>query len=218
MDGTIIDSEPLWLDAEHAMLERYGIELTAETRDRLVGSGLWDAAEHFQDLGVPISADEIVAEWVEHVSAGLASGTPAWRPGARELLESLREHAIPCALVTMSVRSLAEQVVALLPAGVFDVIVAGSAELPPKPHPEPYLMAAEALGVSAEQCLALEDSPTGLRAAWDAGTVAIGVPNLVPLESAPAHELWPTLAGRDAPGVRADFARLRRTGPPENIH
>ena len=44
MDGTLIDSEPLWLEAELAILERYGIPMTTEIRNRLIGSGLWDAA------------------------------------------------------------------------------------------------------------------------------------------------------------------------------
>ncbi len=209
MDGTLIDSEPLWLEAERAMLARFGIELTPETQDRLVGIGLWDAAERFRALGVRMSADDIVAEWVAHVANGLGEGEPLWRPGARELLLSLRDSGIPCAVVTMSVRSLAEQVVALLPDGVFAAVVAGDEVAHAKPHPDPYLRGAAAIGVPIERCLAIEDSPTGLRSAHASGAVAVGVPNLVPLEGAPAHALRPTLAGLDAAGLRAVFAALR---------
>lgn len=209
MDGTLIDSEPLWLEAEHSMLHRFGIPLTDETRDRLVGSGLWDAAGHFRGLGVRMSEDDIVAEWVACVSRGIAETEPAWRPGALELLLSLREDGIPCALVTMSVRSLAEQVIAMLPEGVFSAVVAGDEVEHAKPHPDPYLRGATALGVPASDCLAIEDSPTGLRSASAAGAVAIGVPNLVPLDAAPAHALWPTLDGLDAAALRSGFAALR---------
>lgn len=213
MDGTLIDSEPLWLAAELAILERYGLRLTPEVRDALIGSGLWDAAELFRELGVPMRADDIVAEWVEHVGAGLRQGEPHWRPGALQLLASLSDAGVPCALVTMSVRSLAEQVVELLPPGTFTAIVAGDEVDQPKPHPEPYLRGAAALGLPIEACIALEDSPTGLRAAAASGAVAIGVPNLIPLEGAEAHALWSTLRGLDAAALRAHFGVLRRSDP-----
>ena len=76
MDGTLIDSEPLWIEVELAMLRRYGLEMSAETHERMIGSGLWEAAEHFRELGVPLSADEIVAEWVESVERGIAETEP----------------------------------------------------------------------------------------------------------------------------------------------
>lgn len=209
MDGTLIDSEPLWLKAELRMLARYGIEMSEGTHLQLIGSGLRDAAEHFQDLGVPMSIDEIVGEWVREVGRGLAEDGPDWRPGARELLASLADSGVPCALVTMSVRSLAEQVAAMLPEGTFHAIIAGDEVELEKPHPQPYLLAADALGVSIDDCLAIEDSPTGLRSAHASGAVAIGVPNLVALESAPSHELWATLSDRSAATLQADFARIR---------
>lgn len=209
MDGTIIDSEPLWLASEQAMLARYGIELTAETRDRLVGTGLWDAAARFQELGVPLSADAIVDEWVADVARGIVSGEARWRPGARDLLASLTDAGIPCALVTMSVQALADIVVAQLPPQTFSAIISGDAAHPPKPHPDPYLRGAAALGVAVDACLALEDSPTGLRSAMAAGAVAIGVPHLVSLEDAPAHALWKTLEGHSAASLLEAFQRLR---------
>lgn len=210
LDGTLIDSEPLWLEAEHAMLERFGLEMGQETHDRLIGAGLWDAAEHFRDLGVTMSADAIVDEWVQHVSAGLHRVEPQWRPGARELLTSLQSTGVPCALVTMSVRLLAEQIAAMLPADTFAAIVAGDEVGDrPKPFPDSYLLGAAALGVPIAGSLALEDSPTGLKAAHSAGAVAIGVPNLLPLDAAPAHELWPTLHGVDAAHVAERFRALR---------
>lgn len=214
MDGTLVDSEPLWLAAEHAMLGRYGISMDEETRLRLVGSGLTAAAEHFRELGVPMSADEIVAEWVERVGAGLDRGEVAWRPGARELLSSLREAGIPSAVVTMSLRPLAERVVAQLPEGTFAAIVPGDEVAHEKPHPDPYLRGARALGVPIEHCLAIEDSPTGLASAWSAGAVAVGVPNLIDLRGSSAHQLWPTLEGLDAATVAERFAGLRSIGLP----
>ena len=213
MDGTLIDSEPLWLSAELTMLARYGIDLSDEVRDRIVGSGLRAAAALFQELGVPMAADDIIAEWADSVITGLRADGPDWRPGALELLASLREAGIPSALVTMAFRSIADAVVELLPEGTFVAIVAGDEVAREKPDPDPYLRGAAALGVDIDQCLALEDSPTGLRAAHASGAVAIGVPNLVDLTAAPRHELWDTLAGVDAARLAERFRSLRDTRP-----
>lgn len=213
MDGTLIDSEPLWLDVELGMLGRYGIELTEEVRDGLIGSGLRAAAELFQGLGVPLTVDEIIGEWASGVCAGLANSSPAWRPGALELLASLREQGVPSALVTMSVRSIADAVVALLPEGTFSAIVAGDEVTHEKPHPEPYLLGAAALGVSIGDCLAFEDSVPGVTSARASGAVAIGVPNLLSLDGSPAHEVWPTLAGVDTQSLAARFSAVRNLYP-----
>lgn len=209
MDGTVIDSEPLWLEAELSMLARYDIELTAEVRDRLVGSGLRAAAGEFQRLGVPLGVDEIIAEWQAGVIAGLRAEGPRWRPGAVELLESLAAAGIPSGLVTMAVRPIADAVVALLPDGLFRDIVAGDEVAFEKPDPDPYLRGAALLGVPIERCLAIEDSVTGLAAAHSSGAVAIGVPNLLDLSDATAHEIWPTLAGVDADRLSERFRALR---------
>lgn len=216
MDGTIVDTEPLWLAAETEMLDRFGITMTAETHRMLIGSGLTDAARHFQELGVPLSVQEIVDGWVAGVSRGLKDTGPDWRPGARELLLQLQESGVPCALVTMSVRLFADQVADLLPEGTFSAIIAGDEVTHEKPHPEPYLLGAQALGVPIEQCLVLEDSPTGLKSAAASGAVAIGVPNLLTLEDAPSHEIWSTLDGVTSSEVCTAFDRLRPTRLPES--
>ncbi|MBO1806268.1 HAD-IA family hydrolase [Leucobacter ruminantium] len=207
MDGTLIDSEPLWLEAEVAMLARYGIEMTTELRDRIVGSGLRTSAQLFRDLGVRLTVDEIIDEWATSVIAGLLATRPDWRPGAVELLQSLRDAGVPCVLVTMSVRGIADTVVRLLPEGMFSGVIAGDEVAHEKPHPDPYLRGAALAGVPIEACLAIEDSVTGLNSAFASGAVTVGVPNLLDLSDAPKHELWPTLAGVDAAQIAEAFAR-----------
>jgi HAD superfamily hydrolase (TIGR01509 family) len=209
MDGTLIDTEPLWIAAEHAMLARFGIEMTPDIPAKLIGSGLHDAAQLFRDLGVPLGLDEIISEWLDGVTTGLQKSRPTWRPGALDLLASLREAKIPCALVTMSFRSFADVVVAMLPADSFTAIVTGDSVTHEKPHPEPYLLGAAALGVPITQCVALEDSPTGLRSAVSSGAVALGIPNILSLGTAPAHAVLPTLEGLHAAALAEQFARLR---------
>jgi HAD superfamily hydrolase (TIGR01509 family) len=206
MDGTLVDTERYWMAAEEELVESFGGRWTHEDALGLVGSGLWEAAAIFQAAGVDLDADTIVARLTARVREQLDEHGVPWRPGARELLEALREASVPTALVTMSVRSMADDVVHAIPFDAFDVIVTGDSVENAKPHPEPYLAAAEALGVDVRDCVAIEDSPPGLTSAWAAGAVTVGVPNILALDEAPAHVLWDSLAGKAVSDVAALLA------------
>ncbi|WP_437438612.1 HAD family hydrolase [Humibacter ginsenosidimutans] len=196
MDGTLVDTEPYWMQAETELVHAHGGAWTHDDALVLVGSGLWESARVFQEHGVDMPADDIVATLTARVQEQLdADGVP-WRPGAKELLRELRDHGIPTALVTMSVRSMAQQIVSHIPFPAFDVLVTGDEVERPKPFPDPYLDAAKLLGVDPHACVAIEDSMNGLASAVAAGTVAIGVPHMIPLPDSDEHTLWPTLAGR----------------------
>lgn len=203
MDGTLVDTERYWMAAEEELVESFGGRWTHEDALGLVGSGLWESARVFQAAGVDLDADTIVARLTARVQEQLAEHGVPWRPGARELLEALRVASVPTALVTMSIRSMADDVVRAIPFDAFDVIVTGDSVGNAKPHPEPYLAAAEALGVDVRDCVAIEDSPAGLTSAWSAGAVTVGVPNFISLDEAPAHVLWPTLAEKSVADVAA---------------
>lgn len=206
MDGTLVDTERYWMAAEEELVESFGGRWTHEDALGLVGSGLWEAAVVFQAAGVDLDADTIVARLTDRVQEQLAQHGVPWRPGARELLEALREASVPTALVTMSIRSMADDVVAAIPFHAFDAIVTGDSVEHAKPHPEPYLAAAAELGVDVRDCVAIEDSPAGLTSAWAAGAVTIGVPNILPLDEAPAQVLWQSLEGRSVADVAALLA------------
>ncbi|MEO7124448.1 MAG: HAD family phosphatase [Lacisediminihabitans sp.] len=195
MDGTLIDTEPYWLSAEQELVYSYGGTWTHEDGLALVGSGLWDSAEIFRARGVDLTADEIVDHLTDAVLARVRAEVP-WRPGARELLAAVREAGIPTALVTMSVHRMAAYVADAIGFEAFDVIVAGDDVTQSKPHPEPYLRAAELLDVLPSACVALEDSPPGLASAIAAGVTTIGVPLHVAIESGPDHTVWGTLDGK----------------------
>jgi HAD superfamily hydrolase (TIGR01509 family) len=203
MDGTLVDTERYWMAAEEELVESFGGRWTHEDALGLVGSGLWEAATVFQAAGVDLDADTIVARLTARVQEQLAEHGVPWRPGARELLEALRVASVPTALVTMSVRAMADDVVRAIPFVAFDVIVTGDSVDNAKPHPEPYLVAAAQLGVDVRECVAIEDSPAGLTSAWSAGAVTVGVPNFIALDEAPAHVLWQTLADKSVADVAA---------------
>lgn len=203
MDGTLVDTEPYWMASEQELVGSFGGTWTHDDGLLLVGLGLWNSAEILQSRGVELSADEIVHWLTERVRERLVTQGVPWRPGARELLLSLRERGVRTALVTMSVRSMAEQIVSAIPFDAFDVIVSGDEVGEPKPHPEPYLRAAELLGVEPAEAVAIEDSLVGLSSAVASGATTIGVPHIVPLPESDEHTLWKSLAGRTADDVAA---------------
>ena len=211
MDGTLVDTERYWMAAEEELVESFGGRWTHEDALGLVGSGLWDAARVFQAAGVDLDADTIVQRLTARVKEQLVEHGVPWRPGARELLEALREASVPTALVTMSIRTMADEVVNAIPFRAFDAIITGDSVEHAKPHPEPYLAAAHELGVDIRDCVAIEDSPAGLTSAWSAGAVAVGVPNFLSLDEAPAHVLWSTLAGKSVADV-SELLAVREAG------
>lgn len=179
MDGTLIASEPYWMDAERALVEAHGQTWSAETAFQLIGQPLLVAGEVIAAHGVPLSPEEIVERLVADVAASLRREVP-WQPGALRLLAELHEAGVPCALVTMSYRPLAETILDAVPGG-FAAVVCGEDVENGKPHPEPYLEAAARLGVDASRCVAVEDSLPGISSALASGARTVGVEVMVPL-------------------------------------
>ena len=187
MDGTLVDTEPYWMDCEFELVEAHGGTWSQEHAFAIVGKDLRDSGRYIQEHGgVHLPVDEIVNRLLDGVIARVRQRMP-WRPGARDLLAELRVHDVPCALVSMSWRRLVDAIVGELPRGSFAATITGDEVRRGKPHPEPYLAAARALSVSPRDCIALEDSPTGVRSARAAGCQVIAVPHIV--EVPPARGL-----------------------------
>jgi HAD superfamily hydrolase (TIGR01509 family) len=203
MDGTIIDTEPFWMDAETELVHSYGGSWTHEDALTLVGQGLWHSARVLQSHGVDLTEGEIIETLTAIVGDRINRGGLPWRPGARELLLELREKGVKTALVTMSIRSLAHAVRDVIDFDAFDFVVAGDDVEHSKPHPAAYLRAAELLGVNPTDCVAIEDSPPGVGAATASGAATIGVPLNVPLIEDGSFVSWPTLAGRTVDDLSA---------------
>jgi len=195
MDGTLVDTEPYWMAAEHALVEEHGGVWTDEHARQLVGNDLMVSADYIRAHSpIELTPVEIVHELLASVVAMVQEHVP-WRPGARELLESLVAQGVPCALVTMSWESLATAVVSNLPNGSFAAVVTGDVVQHGKPHPEPYLAAARLLGVDLGSCVAIEDSPPGVASAVAAGIPTIAVPHHVEVPETMGVVQISTLAG-----------------------
>ena len=213
MDGTLVDTEPYWLTAEHELVAAWGGVWTEADGLSLVGSGLENSALVFQSRGVQLTVQEIIDTLTDRVLTQVREHVP-WLPGARELLLELREAGIPTALVTMSIGRMAQHIADSAgaefgQAGAFDVIVPGDAVEQAKPHPEPYLRAAMLLGVDPTDCIAIEDSEPGVAAAVASGATTIAVPLHVPLPESPAYTRWDGLGDRRLADVLALFAAAR---------
>lgn len=203
MDGTLVDTEPYWIDTEFAMARKYAAEWTHEDGLRLVGNDLLESGRYIKArMGLDISAEQVVEELLDGVVERVARDVP-WRPGARELLVDLRAAGVRCALVTMSYERFVAPILAQLPAETFTVIVTGDQVANGKPHPEPYEAAAAALGVRPRECLAIEDSNTGARSAETAGCTVLVVENHVPVAPGERRIFAPTLAGLSAADLPA---------------
>jgi HAD superfamily hydrolase (TIGR01509 family) len=195
MDGTLVDTEPYWMATEMEIAEEYGATWTVEDAKMLVGNSLPSSGVYLRErLGIPLTPEEIVERLLDGVVARVQHAVP-WCPGARELLLGLHAAGVPCGLVTMSYQRFVAPILEHLPPETFRVIVTGDEVDRGKPHPEPYLTAAAALGVAAEDCVAIEDSPTGATSAEEAGCLVLVVPNHVEVPPGPGRVFRPSLVG-----------------------
>ncbi|GAB91733.1 HAD family hydrolase [Gordonia rhizosphera] len=198
MDGTLLDSEPIWDIAMEDLALRHGIMMGPALRESTLGNSLPDAITKVHDAAQLTSAERDVAadsRWMlDHVAHLFSRGLP-WRPGAVEALDLLRVAGVPMVLVTNTVRELTEVALDTLGRQRFLASVCGDEVSTGKPAPDPYLRAAELLGTRPDDCLAVEDSPTGTDAATTAGCPTLVVPSAVPVPAGALRTFRRTLIG-----------------------
>ncbi|TNU77045.1 HAD family phosphatase [Miniimonas arenae] len=212
LDGTLVDTEPIWIQAETDFMASHGVPWSHEDGLTLVGHDLLVSAEIMRDRGVDLPPLEIARRLVGEVNARVERDGPVWRPGARSLVEEAHAAGIPQAIVTMSWRVQAEVVAAVLPAGAIGEIVAGDMVTRGKPDPEAYLRAAELFEVAITDCVAVEDSATGVQAAFASGARTVAVPYLVDVPARPGLARLSTLDGVDLAGLLAAAAGAAAAG------
>ncbi|WP_437773578.1 HAD family hydrolase [Arthrobacter sp. KNU40] len=178
MDGTLVDTEPHWLAAQTELAQEHGITWTTHDARATVGQAMPVTAAILRESGVALSFTEIIDDLIERVVAKLQGGIP-WLPGAERILAELVAQHIPSALVTMAFSPVATRVAAAAPIGTFHAVIAGDSVQQGKPHPAPYLAAADLLGVDPARCVAVEDSVNGTTSAQAAGMEVVVVPGIV---------------------------------------
>ena len=181
MDGVLFDTETVYEQAALAAAREVGIDMTSAFFRSTVGSP-WPVvrAQLLAEYGPDLAVDEL-SEISRRIFRELSEQRSLLKPGVLELLDLLDELKLPRAVATSSMRTTVErhfQRHELVRR--FDAIVAHGEYERHKPHPDPFLKAAEMLGVAPHQCLALEDSHHGVRSASSAGMMTVMVPDLLP--------------------------------------
>lgn len=179
MDGLLVDSEPVWAEAENDVCVLYDITIEHHVRQKLIGlrsdefvGGLITA--YNMQVTVPVLHASLMERMLTIIPLKVKP-----KPGAQELIEFVAHQQVPRAIASSSPIAVIEAIVGSqgwdeqIPLRFSADIVARG-----KPAPDVYLKAAEMLGVLPQDCLALEDSPTGARAAVAAGMTCYAVPDL----------------------------------------
>lgn len=199
LDGTLIDTERLAMDATVAAFGAMGLVADTDFLMHLIGKDMPTGdrliAARYPGLDM--------ADLDRRVSTGmqqaLRAGMPL-KPGVRELLGLIQQ---PKAIVTSSSKLRAVEKVGL--AGLqtdFDHLITLDDVTRAKPAPEPYLLAAQLLSVAPSRCLVFEDSEIGAEAAHSAGMRVVQVPDIVPSQGRFAHHLADDLlSGARAAGL-----------------
>jgi len=213
MDGTLVDSEKLWDVSLSALYATFGGVMSSETRTALVGaSAVETMVTVYSELGLdpdPRAMAESIRWLHDHTAELFDAGLP-WCAGAREMLESLAAERTPMALVTNTNRELAEHALNSIGRHYFSITVCGDEVPNGKPAPDPYLRAAELLGLEPAECLAVEDSVTGTAAAEEAGCVVLVVPNDVPVPGGLQRRHVDSLADLSTADLRRIYAEIDR--------
>ena len=179
MDGTLVDTEPLWGIATFEMGEKMGRPLTAEVREKTVGATTPTTVEICAAHAGLVLDDAAKAEWLNFMYTRveeLLAGQLEFRPGIREILSEAKAAGFPMALVTNTNRALTEVSLNSIGREFFDFTLCGDEVPNGKPAPDIYATAAARFGFAPDECLVVEDSTTGMTAARDAGCRVLGAP------------------------------------------
>lgn len=185
-DGTLVETEPYWIEAELELARIHGIHWTEENAMACVGSPMRESARRMQEAGVQgMDLDEIVNWLVDRVAEMMKERGIHFLPGVQELFAQCQQQGIRCAVVSNAWRKVVEMTVSGLPEGVVEFILAGDEMIVAKPDPWPYAHAAEILGVAPENCVAVEDSLAGTLSAEAAGIPVVVVKGMQQVPAGP---------------------------------
>jgi len=208
MDGTLINSEPLWVEAEEELMAIFNTS--------------WDEADQIACLGGPMvrvgmyMADKtnhqetpsfFATNLVKRMEMKLAAGV-AYADGAKALFDSCFKANIPMALVTASSRSLVNAAMTSIGYERFAITISCDDVLESKPSPEGYCKAADLLGIDIRECLILEDSYVGVTAAIASGAAVIGISHLGELPNSPRLQVLPSLRDINLEKLQDIYGRL----------
>lgn len=179
VDGTLLDTERIYMQAWKDAAAELGYEITDELLRKTRAINVKDAAKIFEEnIGNGFSYDKTRAVRVRIAEEIIKRESPILKPGVTELLDWLAEHKIRLSVASSThLKGTKEHLEESRILDRFEVIVGGDMVTKGKPNPDIFLKAAELLGLEPSQCIVVEDSPAGIRAAAAAGMKAVLVPD-----------------------------------------
>jgi HAD superfamily hydrolase (TIGR01509 family) len=211
MDGTLVDSERLWTVSMDRVAVHLGGVVSPETRAAMIGMPVPESVALLLDeFGSDHTVEDTTALLLG-ITAEIFAHDLLWQPGAEELIDATRAAGLRTALVTNSPRKLVDVALGLLGSHRFDVTVCGDDVQVGKPDPEAYRTAIDQLGLTAAECLAVEDSPSGTQAAVSAGIPVLVVPSEVPVPEGPGRIFATSLLGATVEELRHIHREFRRS-------
>jgi HAD superfamily hydrolase (TIGR01509 family) len=193
MDGLLVDSEKLWKIAETGWLADRGATYSDEKHAPFIGMALPEFVPHIrQAYGLDDDAETLLADLMQRIITLIETQTTP-QPGAAQMVDYVASYNIPHAIASSSPMAVIEATLNSQPTWAEVFAVRCSADEVPngKPAPDVYALAAERLGVQAAQCIALEDSRNGARAAVAAGMTCFVVPDLTHAAPSDFEEITP---------------------------
>lgn len=193
-DGTLVDTEPYWIEAELDLAAQFGAAWTEEDAIAVVGSPMAESARRMQLSGVQMEIPDIIDDLCARVVVSIEQKGIRWLPGVTDLFAEIAKAGVRCAIVSNAWRSVVEKTAAALPPGVIEFMLTGDEMKFAKPDPWPYRTAAEALGVPVENTIAIEDSVSGTLSAEAAGMPVLVVPSVAEVPDIPGRSRTTSLA------------------------
>ena len=173
LDGVLWDGEPLYLEAFNVVLRPLGHELAAPEYEQIIGSSI-EAAWQWVIQRFELTGTEQLHTTYDGAVLDLLAQPVEPLPGAHETIARLKSIPVPVGLASASLRQWVDATLAGIGlAGEFATTVTASDVARAKPAPDMYLKAAAELGVPAAECVALEDTPTGVASARAAGMYVV---------------------------------------------
>ena len=181
MDGTVIDSEPLWLESEIEIMTSLGFNWDAQDQLNCLGGPMDRTEKYMQERSGHIKPYGYFRDSLHEIMQEKLVSKLQLIPNALELILESRRFGLKTALVTASGRDLMNIALKKFPEGCFDARVSRDDVTNTKPNPEPYIRAASLLNVDITKCIVFEDSQTGVQSGLEAGAQVIGIPHMIEL-------------------------------------
>ena len=181
MDGIIFDTEKLYFNTWKKIFKNHGYDMTIEVYSSVMGIGRDNVKKRFKEIyGQNIPIEHMYKQKDKDVLSAINENKVELKDGVKDILAYLNKKNFKIALATSAKRDRVYK--QLIGAGIleeFDYILCGDEIINSKPNPEIFIKVAEKLDVEVEHCLVIEDSYSGLNAAYNAKMVVVHIPDLV---------------------------------------